>query len=66
MQTGARFPQKRANLCAYMSGGAFAEAVKLPNASDKKALPDESSAFLELLTGFEPVTPSLPRTCSTC
>ncbi len=31
----------------------------------KNRLYQSKVCFLELLTGFEPVTPSLPRTCST-
>ena len=39
--------------------------VSLRTQTQKETLPKRKCFFLELITGFEPVTSSLPRTCST-
>ena len=41
--------------------------VTLVNGVEKEKRTNKAvDSFMELLTGFEPVTSSLPRTCSTC
>ena len=61
MKPASRNQQQRTGLERLKNGSSINEMLYF----DKKKLESEDSSFMELMTGFEPVTSSLPRMRST-